>query len=259
MNEYDTKCAARLYFCSVLPVMESLVRQKPEFLPPNRSQQLKMKWHAYPLQSSCTLQLGVGPNQSTNADKKPPQINFHFFSNQQIVRFFEKKWTLPPLPTAGCFLLNAMVYLKKLGDHLDHYLQPNSSMLEDDDFLRVHVLLTLEVAARAACELVKIDSQAAELLAGTSEGLVVFSSERKSSGVWLKRTEYGLCWGHLPCREPIHARVHFSEPKLARHALKDEIDVNAEIGKGNIELRGVAPLADTCGALFQKLSKYIHV
>ncbi|HWF17708.1 MAG TPA: hypothetical protein VG754_00485 [Verrucomicrobiae bacterium] len=245
MNAAETQdeIAARLYLHAVLPAFEELGRVSP------RAQALIADWHCAVEFAVCggdgaavRFQGGtVSVLQERCADAA---ISLFFFSTSQLVKQFEGRFSLP-LPRRGIFRLASLYRFHRLGIILQEELEQ-------------HPRLLLGVALASLQPLIAHDHHARELMRDCPEGMAELCIPNDKLYGWVEWRDGKIHWGRGHAPRVADVVVTFRDEQTALAALRGELDEWAAIGKGELKLRGLMPLAETLGLVMARADHYLE-
>lgn len=185
-------------------------------------------------------------------------IELLFLSDGHAASTFLEKPALPPIPLKGFSGLNHMKTFTALTDEMRNWLKPTEEQLAEEAFRSVFVSMTLQLAMRAVVQLGRFERRTHDLVVSGPQGLAAFQLGDDGEPVWIRlSTDQMECGrGKLP-GEP-DTRVIFHDSMVAAQALQDKVDSMAAVGRGQIEVRGMAPLADHLNYLMEQVQPYLE-
>lgn len=184
-------------------------------------------------------------------------IELLFWSDSQAAATFLEKPALPPIPLKGITGLRHMKTFTALTEEMRVWLKPDQAHLAEESFRQVFVPMTLQLALRAVAQLGRFERRSAELVASGPQGLAAFQLGESGEPAWINLSTNHMECGHgeLP-REP-DVRVIFRDSVVATQALLNQVDSLAAVGLGQIEVHGIAPLADHLNYLMERVQPFI--
>lgn len=247
---------ARLHLGAVLPALEDLVRLSPP------AAEIARGWKA-PLrlrligQTQATIvprdgRLGVTPGA-------PPRgaLTLNFLRADQLNRTFLNRSALPPLPTGALWHLAGLQKFMKLTKLLDAALQPAPEALRDPALLALHLQLLFKVLIGALPILADGDLSVRHSLSFTPRGVGQIRMDALGLCGWVRwdGTRLTAARGEAPC--PPDVQIRFRDAETASAALRSQLDSMAAIGRGQIEVSGLVPLADGLSAAMDRVESYL--
>lgn len=250
------KVRARLYLNAVLPAFEDLLEHSEvaRAIIGNRKFTLTFQTSSG-LKSSLSFKDQHCEFVRESGAKS--QIILHFITEEQLNREFENEGFRIPIPIKGASRVADIKAFKALSKLLESYLRPSQSMLGDPQIHSLHVGMQLGIALRATIELTKHEQLSRMIMQDAPDGTAHFSVGPDGYGAWLNWKNGTLTSGKGTPATEAHAYVEFSNAETALQAVGNQIDVMAAIGKGEIKVTGLIPLADALGYIFERIPLYI--
>jgi hypothetical protein len=250
------KIRARLYLNAVLPAFEDLLAHSEEARAIIGDRAFTLTF-----QTSSGLKSSLSfKDQHCNFVKESgakSQVILHFITEEQLNREFENEGFRIPIPIKGASRVADIKAFKALSKLLESYLRPSKSMLDDPQIHNLHVGMQLGIALRATIELAKHEQLSRMIMQDAPNGIAYFSVGSDGYGAWLNWQEGTLTSGKGAPEFEAHAHVEFADAETALKAVGNRIDVMAAIGKGEIKVTGLIPLADALGYIFERIPLYI--
>lgn len=184
-------------------------------------------------------------------------IELLFITEYQAVRMFEKRLSMPPLPTRGITHLQAIQPFKQLADCLACFLKPKATDLQDDTFKATAIEILLTVAMGGVCQLGIHEPFTRGRIAQGPQGMIMFQLPAGIQPFWLRLQPDNLEWGRGKSIIPANVSIRFTDTTTALGALQDTIASQAEVGLGNIQVAGLIPLADHLSMLLERINLYL--
>lgn len=247
---------ARLHLGAVLPALEDLVRLSPP------AAEIARGWN-FPLR----LRL-IGQTQATIVPKdgllavtlEPPRrgaLTLNFVSAPQLNRTFLNQSALPPLPTGALWHLVALQKFTKLTKLLDAALQPTPEALRDPAFLSLHLQLLFKVLIGALPILAERDVSVRHSLSFTPSGVGQIRMDGLGLRGWVRwdGTHLTAAKGEVPGEADV--QISFRDAETASAALRGQLDAMAAIGRGQIQVCGLVPLADGLSMAMDRVESYL--
>lgn len=252
---------ARLHLHAVLPALEDLVRLSPEARAVAKgwdfSLRLMLGGHhgaVATLVSPGDGSLAVHPHRDV-----PARLTLRFLSATQLNRTFLNRRALPPLPTAGFWNVGRVGPFTKLAKLLDSALQPAPGTLERDAVLRErHLRLLFRVLLGAIPVLAEGDAVTRHTLGHTPDGAAEIRAPGLELTGWVKWSRGRMTSGPgtLPKGTPDVA-ITFVDRATIEAALLGTLDANAAVGRGQIVVQGLVPLADGLSVAMDRVEHYL--
>lgn len=248
----------RLHLYCVLAAIPKLLRLVPEAQALVAKEQFSVQF-ATRSGLKATLRFEHGAAHFEAEASSMADIGLYFLTDVQVNKLFMQTGISVPLPVRGLAQMHKMKIFKKVADCLHLYLKPDAAMLKEDAALQAHVRLLLGLVVRATTQLVMHDPEAKRLMQHCPEGVAAFSAEEDVEAAWLtyRHGHMDSGFGTPPEKPDVHVR--FRDSSIALKALNDELDIQAEVGLGNIRVEGLSPLADALGVIMQRIPDYLDV
>ena len=274
-NPHFDHVLARLHLHAVLPALEELVRISPEAagVVAGKNFSLRLAVLGGP---AVTLRCEGGPLKIFPDRAPRAAVNLLFFSAQQLNRLFTKQpggW--PPLPVGAPWHLPKLRTFVALTQLLDRYLQPPTAgktaaiktLQTEPGFREVQTRLLLQVLRRAAPLVAELDPPSAALLAGypgsslelqapTLDFKTRFHANRSRNG---NGATAAAAEKDAPPEwtDPADATIVFRDPATLEAALHGRLDAAVAVGLGQLEVRGLIPLADAWSFVLDRVEVYL--
>jgi hypothetical protein len=237
------RLTAALYLRAVLPAFEELGRVSP------RAQALIADWDcgvefAVHGAEGATVNfqngtVAVSPDRSLKA-----AISLLFLSPGQLAKMFAGKFAAP-LPRRGFWRVASLQRFLKI-----------SKILEQE--LEQHPRLLLSVALGSLAPLIEHDAHARAAMRDCPPGVVELCLPAHDLYAWMEWRNGKISWARGRSAKPADAVVTFRDEATALAALRGELDELAAIGRGDLTLRGLLPLAETLGVVMALADNYIE-
>jgi hypothetical protein len=248
---------SRLYLSAVLPCLTDLVDQEAQARTLigtlNASIQLRVVGG-----SSAVLRFDRGRIEWQPMASQWPLVILLFFGDAHVNAFFSgKKWALP-FPAWGAWRITLLARFSKLAQKLEAVLSGDPEVLATETGRRAHTRLTLIAAGLGLHSLAKGDEASMATLSSIPKGLAAFIiQDEPKSTVWFDHgsADQTAGWSEPP-RTP-DVRIVFRTLTVAYAAMRDDIDSMAAVGKGDIRVEGLIPLADGLNFVMERLRVYL--
>lgn len=256
-KKLQRKIKARLYLNAVLPAFEDLLQQcdRAKSILADRAFNLTFQTSSG-LRSSLLLK--DKSCQFIKSNRPRSHIVLHFITEEHLNKEFENTGFRLPIPIKGSTRIGDLKTFKALSAQLENCLRPSEEQLQDDAFHHFHVGLQLGIALRAAIELASHEPLSRNIMRDTPEGLAYFSVGKDGYGAWVQWEKGKLTSGKGTPPRPPDVTVEFNDAQIALQAVGNRIDVMAALGLGDIKVRGLIPLADSLGYIFERIPLYIQ-
>lgn len=246
----------RLFLFSVLPALDDLLKDSAEARDALGREPVSVAFKtrsglraAYFLEGeTCRFVWGKATERA--------DVELFFHSDAQMNATFEGRKTIPPMPTRGFSKMGKIRVFQEVTSILEDFLQPGAGALEDKPFRDAFVKTYFGVMLRALCQLCEHERIARELFRNGPHGLASF--QLKDSGyTWLNLVPRHLHWGRGEPEAEIDVNIRFMNSDVAIRGLYDQLDAQAEVGLGTLEIEGYAPLAEQVNMLIERIELYL--
>lgn len=184
-------------------------------------------------------------------------VILHFVTEAQLNKEFEKTGFSLPIPLKGQTRIKDILVFKELTALFEGYMRGDAAMEADPSFESLMTGMQLGIALRATKVLVQHEPVSKMILRDAPEGLAYFSVGEDGYGAWLEWSQGVLESGTGAPERRADALIEFADPKTALQVVGNRIDVMAAVGLGDIRVRGLIPLADALGYVFERIPLYI--
>jgi hypothetical protein len=254
----NAQVLSQLYLCAVLPCLTELTEQDPvarEILGNARGSIVfrilgggATTVHLQPGKLAC--EVGVGRGGS---------VVLLFLSEPHLNAFFSgKKWAIP-IAAWGAWRIGLLRRFSKLAQRLEAVLNGEAAVIGDPAGRRLHARLSLMAAGLGLRPLAQGDSVTQVALRALPPGLASFTiMGEQHATVWFDYAadHCAAGWGEPP-RTP-EVCIAFDNIDTAYDAMRDQIDAVAAVGRGQIRVDGLVPLADGLNFIMQRLRIYLQ-
>ncbi|WP_269543238.1 hypothetical protein [Cerasicoccus fimbriatus] len=192
----------------------------------------------------------------TSGDSRT-MIELFFLSDAHAAKTFLEEGGPPPIPTRGFGTLGKMKTFIALTKELESWLKPEEAKLADEDFRAVFAPMSLALAMRGVCQLCVSERKSREWLASGPQGVAVFQIGENGKQLWIQLVSNQLESGSGQPPKPADVRIIFKNSQVAAEAVLERLDSMAAVGRGDIKIVGMAPLADHLNALMERLQGFI--
>ncbi len=250
---------ARLHLQAVLPALEDLVAVSPAArrLAEGWKVRLRLRLSGRGGPAATIISSGDGTLQVYPHGDTPSQMTLLFLSASQLNRTFLNAAALPPLPLGAPWTLAKLPRFTKLAAALNTSLQPAAGALDDSAYRDVHLRLLFRVLIGAIPPIGLGDAAAAHSLSHTPAGVAEIRSPARDLSGWVKWTGRALTSGLGAPPAPPDVIITFTDLATVDAALLGTLDNQSAVGLGQIEVRGLVPLADGLGMVMDKVDGYL--
>jgi len=184
-------------------------------------------------------------------------IALYFWSDGQAAATFLERRALPPIPTRGFGELSKMKTFAALGAEMRKWLKPSDEQLADDGFRRTFAMMSLGLALRGVVQLGRFERKSCLTVQNGPQGVLAFRIEGSDQLAWLNLKFDELSSGaEKPPTEP-DVEVVFRDSTIAARAVTNQLDSMAAVGRGDIKIHGLVPLADSANALMDRVQPLV--
>lgn len=184
-------------------------------------------------------------------------VELFFHSDAQANATFEGRKAIPPMPTRGIGKIGRIKQFQDLSAVLEDFLQPSAEALQSEVFRGDFVKTYFGIILRALCQLCEHERIARDIFKSGPHGLAQFQLGLEGVPTWLNLAPRRLDWGRGEPPREADVSVCFHDPRVALKALYDEMDAQAELGLGTLEIQGYAPLAEQVNLLLERIELYL--
>ena len=184
-----------------------------------------------------------------------PTIRLYFTSAGHLNRMFDGKATAIPLK--GFLQLG---FLKRefsqLTDRLTYYLRPKLGKPDDEGYLELSTILTLQTALYAVKVLAMLEPTAKEIAAHIPAG--VLEVEVLPAGPCLHLTfgKGGISVAKGAAKRPM-AKMAFKDLRVVNALLTGQVDGFLAVANGDVVLQGQLPMIDNLNLILDRVPRYL--
>jgi hypothetical protein len=182
-----------------------------------------------------------------------------FLSDSHLNAFFSgERWALPIL-VWGAWHFRVLAAFARLADRLKAVLDGHESVIGSAQGRSLHARLSLMAAGLGLLPLSQGDEVTRSALRTLPFGLASFAiAGEPSATAWFEYAVDGCAagWGEPPRRPEVC--ITFCNVSIAFAAMRDRIDTLAAVGRGQITVDGLVPLADELSFIMQRLRIYLQ-
>jgi len=184
-------------------------------------------------------------------------IELLFLTDGQAAATFFEQTALPPVPLKGFTGLQHMKTFTALTDEMRDWLKPSADNLAKESFRQIYVSMALKLALRGVAQLGRFERKSIEAVASGPQGVAAFQLGEGGEPHWISLSTDEIRVGSGEPDTAPDVRVIFRDSVVAANALQDKVDSMAAVGQGQIEVRGLVPLADHLNYLMERVQPYI--
>ena len=250
---------ARLHLQAVLPALEDLAAATPATrrLAEGWRFSLRLRLAGHDGPAATILSSGDGTLRVLPHGNAPAQMTLLFLGASQLNRTFLNAAALPPLPLGAPWKLGKLRTFTKLAAELNTALQPTMGALEDETYRNVHLRLLFRVLIGAIPPIGMGDPAAVHSLSHTPAGLAQIQAPARGLSGWVRWTGRTLTSAIGAPPAPPDVIITFRDLPTVDAALLGTLDNNAAVGLGQIDVRGLVPLADGLGMVMDRVDGYL--
>jgi hypothetical protein len=247
---------ARLHLNAVLPALEDLARLDPVTQKLIRGWDFALRMQA-PGGNAATIVSQAGAIRVYPNGGPAPGLKLQFFSSAQVNRTFLKQKAMPPLPIAGFWRLGKVKTFTALTERLDEALQPKPEALRDPAFETLHLTLLFRVLIGSIPIVGNGDGPSRHGLGHTPAGIAEIRAPALGVSGWVSWDGAQVASGMGASVTPPDVIITFINRETAAAALLGRLDPNAAVALGNVEVRGLVPLADGLSLVMDRAEFYL--
>jgi hypothetical protein len=244
---------ARLHLRAVLPTLAALVSldEDARAIIAGRSFSVKLR-----TLSGVATRLDIHDGTiSVNSEQTGRRaLHLLFLDDRSVNKIFLGTGFSLPIPTAGFRYLLRLRTFARLADRLRRVLDASSRQPDDAMLAALSAdLLVANVLPACVTELARGDAETRRLLEPFGNALIALAIEGGPSS-WMELRRDGAAHGcGAPDRLP-DVCISFGDRRVARAAIRGELDSLAALGKGEMTVTGLIPLADALQRILDRLS-----
>jgi len=243
---------ARLHMEALLPVIRFFIEETPEGKAVTESWQdwhWEMRWHVMGIGKTTLL----FDRATVGVACQPRRLHLLFLSPFQLNSIFLKKGFSLPLPLSGFSLLfSHLPRFQSLADQFEKIMRGNRH-----ENAPLRCLLAIKTAILSAAVLAECEQESHDLISGCTPGLALFKLGQTNLG-WIRWDGRHATGGLDTLPEPPTVTVSFTSTALLQAALDGQLDQLAAVGLCDIQVCGLAPLADVLGLIMDRANKYLQ-
>jgi len=193
---------------------------------------------------------------SSNPGRQP--LELLFLTDRQLNRTFKGNGFSLPIPVRGFSGLARLRTFAKLTARLDRVLTASPRRLMDENLQGIHVdLLIGTLIPSAIAELVHCDPLCKGWLAPYADTLVAFKVDDSASS-WIRFENKRAVFSSGTHGERADVIISFRSRDVAVSAIRGELDTLGALGKGQMTVRGLIPLAEALDRVLERMNSLLN-
>ena len=252
MSDGHDHILARLHLKAVLPAIETLVRldRRAQSLIAGQRFGVRLKTRSG---LSTRIDFRDGEALVDSEVSTGRAIELLFLSDRQLNKMFSRTGFSLPILVGGFSRISRLRILSKLGARLHRVLTTTPHQPVDRKLLDIRAdLLMGRLIPSAIAQLVSFDASCRQLLAPYVGRSVRFEVAGVGSS-WIRFQEDGAVFASGSSEELPDVTIAFRDRDVALAAIHGDLDTLAALGKGQMTIRGLIPLADTMDGVLDRL------
>ncbi len=252
MSDGHDHLLARLHLKAVFPTLAALVRldQGAQSLIAGQRFGVRLRTRSG---LSTRIDFLDGEAQVDSQTSGYRAIELLFLTDRQLNRTFSGSGFSLPIPVGGFARLSRLRIFSKLTARLHRVLTTSPRQPVDRKLLDIHAdLLMGKLIPSAIAQLVSFDALCRRWLAPYSNKLVQFEVTGVGSS-WICFREDGAVYAAGASAELPDVIIAFRDRDVALAAIHGNLDTLGALGKGQMTVRGLIPLADALDRVLDRL------
>lgn len=252
MSDGSDHILARLHLKAVFPTLAALVRldDGAQSLIAGRRFGVRLKTRSG-LSTRLDFLDGDVQVDSNNAGQQP--LELLFLTDRQLNRTFSGAGFSLPIPVRGFGHLGGLRAFSKLTARLQRILAASPRQLVDERLQEIHAdLLMGTLIPSAIVQLASCDALCKRWLAPYADTLVQFEVDGGTSS-WIRLRAKGAVYASGIPGELPDVIISFRDRDVALAAIHGDLDNLGALGKGQMTVRGLIPLADALDRVLDRL------
>ena len=184
-----------------------------------------------------------------------PTVRLYFTSVGHLNRMFDGKAT--PIPLKGFLRLG---FLKRefaqLTDRLTYYLRPELGKLDDESYVKLNTILTLQTAIYAVKVLGMLEPTSKKIAAHIPAGALQVEVRPAGPCLHLVFDKGGISVAKGPAKQPM-AKMAFKNLQVANALLTGKMDGFLAVANGDVVLQGQLPMVDNLNLILDRVPRYL--
>jgi hypothetical protein len=190
----------------------------------------------------------------TNAHENP-SVTLYFTSAGHLNRMFDGKAT--PIPLKGFLRLG---FLKRefaqLTNRLTYYLRPELGKLDDESYLKLNTILTLQTALYAVKVLAMLEPTSQKIAAHIPAGVLEVEVLPAGPCFHLAFDQGGISVAKGAAKRPM-AKMAFKDFRVVNALLTGKLDGFLAVANGDVVLQGQLPMIDNLNLILDRVPRYL--
>ena len=252
MSDGNDHILARLHLKAVFPTLAALVRldDRAQSLISGQRFGVQLKTRSG---LSSRLDFLDGEVQVDSEKSGQQALELLFLTDRQLNGIFSGAGFSLPIPVRGFRYLARLRTFSKLTTRLQQILTASPRQLVDQQLLEVHVGLMMgELIPSAIAQLASCDGPCKRWLAPYSDKLVQIEVDGGASS-WIRFQNNSAVVASKAPGELPDVVISFRDRDVALAAIRGDLDNLGALGKGQMTVRGLIPLADELGRVLDRL------
>ncbi len=257
----DVQISGHLYLHAVLTALEDLLKHTSKARKILGAQKFSVVVDCLEAKNKSLLILFEnGKAQVRSSSDETADVYLVFKEYQSVVHFFEGSGIVLPKVRIGWRRPWYLITVVRLLLIMKSHLEPAEKSIEKSRELTIsHARLLLGVGLQSMKELSEIESFSQRIVQSLPNGLALFAIEKETILAWIRVDSGKITVGKgAPDRKP-DVLLRFKSAKTALSILKSKLPQLEAVGKTDLEVSGMIPLADGIGYIVDRLSRYIKV
>jgi hypothetical protein len=247
-----------LYLEAVLPCLTELAEQDDEARALLGSVEASLVFRIF-RGRALTVHLKRGAIRCESGAAPGASVVLLFLSGAHLNAFFSgNKWAVPILVWGG-WRVRLLSRFTKLATRLEAVLDGHEAVIAHAEGRRLYTRLSLMAAGLGLTPLARGDGVTREALQALPFGLASFTIlGQPHATAWFEHGQQRCTagWSEPPRRPEVC--IAFNDVETAYAAMRDQIDTVAAVGRGQIRVDGLVPLADGLNFIMQRLRIYLQ-
>jgi len=252
VSDGDDHILARLNLKAVLPTLASLVRldHRAQSLIAGQRFGVRLRTRSG-ISTRIDFLDGEALVDSELSVTRP--VELLFLSDRQLNKMFSRTGFSLPILVGGFARISTLWTVSKLGARLHRVLTSSLQEPVDRKLLDIRAdLLMGNLIPSAIAQLVSFDAPCRQWFAPYVGRSVQFEIVGVGSS-WIRIQKDGAVYASGSCAELPDVTIAFRDRDVALDAIHGELDTLGALGKGQMVVRGLIPLADTVDRVLDRL------
>ena len=257
MSDEHDHILARLHLKAVLPTLATLVRVDHRAQSLIAGQQFGVRLRT---RSGLSTRIDFldGEAQVDSQIFGDRAIELLFLTDRQLNRTFSRTGFSLPIPVGGFARLSRLRIFSKLAARLHRILTTSLRQPVNQKLLDIRAdLLMGELIPSAIAQLVSFDPPCRRWLTPYMGKLIQFEVVGVGSS-WIRFQKDGAVYASGSSGELPDVIIAFRDRDVALAAIHGDLDTLGALGKGQMTVRGLIPLADTLDRVLDRLGRLLN-